>query len=249
MEPRYYRQPLERISLRKWLRFYKGYPRLKVFLKWVDYRKKHAEPSALVIRLPSLFQDVQASREAVSSRCFFLIETHIKELETLGFRIMSFVKPGSTHLAYTVFDSGGCWMLHTSGEYVGQIGYARFSQEASAAWGTEIVEISLKTGFQSGKVVGVSNQMRHFDPLPKTRVFVLRSASPTELFAALKAKVSRKFAADPPLKFESLEELASWQDARSTQLLQSLLNRRLLIPLTPEEVEETKSKAESLSPR
>jgi hypothetical protein len=181
--------------------------------------------------MPSLWADMECKPAALSEDFQTATKPHRRDFERLGFTECGFHKLTKT-LNRNIIESGGVRYLDPTRCHFGQLLRHRIRMPSR---GTELnqIIIAFTAAFEHGSV-SCTNTRSTFDAPRESDVIRVQSHDVAVVYQNFLQHLGKR--KETPRTFPDLASLRQWFDARQIKAFEERADRRLFIPMTPQEV-------------
>lgn len=240
---RHYRLNLNRLSLGESVRHSSGVGR--GILVWVLGRFGLLGSSDAGPQYMAGFDELDVEPTRLSDRCRELLRPLRDAFQGAGFEPVAYSQiPASADPS--LLDCGSCHLLHRTGEAFSFIAHVNKLAPPRYDRSEALTVVSVTSPFASGRTITVTTSRAYLDPLPGSRVHVLKGAAPAALVQHLDARTRSARVAERPLRITTRAQLAAFVDAQQDKATQARVRRGLFVEMRPDEVAAARARIEQL---
>lgn len=232
----YYKHDLSKLSLSE---FIHHTSLLKGIVTWVLVNigavNKPTTPGTL---LPLRAYRLLQNNQTLSARCQELFSPALESLHKLSFDIGYYDKQLYSLTPHSI-DTGGCYLLHKTGQYYATVLYSRNRIPPAFTMEQERLHYFFVSRFASGKRLVVTNS-KLTQPFSlkvlNTTLHLAKTSSLIELFQLFEEKFTTWQRRDKVLPINSINELGQIMEADSVKVLEASIKTGRVILMTDQEV-------------
>ncbi len=200
-------------------------------------------PPASAGWMPTLWSDLECTKEDLSERFWKATASCRQEYQRLGFTECGSSK--ATRLLNPMFgDNGSITYLDETRRHFGQVVYTLVRAPLLSAVVVERVTIVFTAVFQSGSL-SYTNTKSAFDPLPKQEVVRLATPDPAFIYQRFLEHLRQR--PEPPHRFSDQSSLQHWFDSNQIETFEDRVRRGLFVRMSDNEVELAQHKLPPLA--
>jgi hypothetical protein len=230
--PGYYKTRSRALSMRELVRW-RGLRKLPLalFVTRFSMRPKGG------VWMPQLSANRACPKEKLSERFWQATEWQRKVFAQLGFTecLLSKIE---RHVNPIYLDMGGITYLHRDGSRLGLLIYHKHRVPPPINKIRENITVAFTAAFDGRGSLTVTNERRHFDPLPGWERMLVQSPDPAVIHDKFEAELRRRGLAAHV--FPDCSSALKWIDERSLEAFESRVARGLFVKMSDKEVERAR---------